>query len=214
MIIISLILASCQPEFELRSGDLLFQDIDCGDYCESIEKVTVGYKGARFSHVGIYSEEDGRAIVIEAVSAGVVQTPLDSFLARTLDSLYRPKVMVGRFRSESNVDIKEGLERATAFIGKEYDPIYELENDQYYCSELVYFSFCDTQGKPILQPEPMTFLDTDSNKTFHLWKSYFEAFGVEIPEGRPGLNPGSISRSPHIDIVHMYGQADGFGSRP
>ena len=36
-----------------RTGDLLFQDIDCGGLCDAIEKVTAGVKGYHFSHVGL-----------------------------------------------------------------------------------------------------------------------------------------------------------------
>ncbi|MHC4724324.1 MAG: hypothetical protein ACYS9V_08765 [Planctomycetota bacterium] len=39
--------------FEPKEGDLLFQDLDCGPLCDAIEKVTTGYQGSNFSHVGI-----------------------------------------------------------------------------------------------------------------------------------------------------------------
>ena len=38
-------------DFELTNGDLLFQDLDCGPFCDAIEKVTEGYRGAQLSHV-------------------------------------------------------------------------------------------------------------------------------------------------------------------
>jgi len=38
-----------------------------------------------------------------------------------------------------------------------------------------------------------------------VWKTYFAELGVPVPEGKPGLNPGGISRSPVLRIVHAYG---------
>ncbi|WP_226390971.1 hypothetical protein [Penaeicola halotolerans] len=52
---ISFYFISCQKStsFELQNGDILFQDGDCGDFCEAIKKVTSGYEGRDFSHNGI-----------------------------------------------------------------------------------------------------------------------------------------------------------------
>ena len=47
------ILFSCTKEFQLKEGDLLFQDLDSSPVCDAIELVTPGYKGANFSHIGI-----------------------------------------------------------------------------------------------------------------------------------------------------------------
>ena len=74
-------------KFQLQSGDFLFQDGDCGSFCEAIEKVTFGVDGARFSHVGMVIPKGKDLVVIEAVSAGVVETPLDTFFNRSFDAV-------------------------------------------------------------------------------------------------------------------------------
>ena len=85
--------------FVLRPGDLLFQDSDCGQLCDAIEKVTEGYEEANFSHVGIVTADDkNNFVVIEAVSSGVGVTPLQTFLARSSDANGCPKVVVGRLK--------------------------------------------------------------------------------------------------------------------
>jgi len=73
--------------FNLKSGDILFQDSDCGPFCESIEKVTYGIQGSKFSHVGLVIQNlKKELVVLEAVTAGVIETPLDSFFIRSFDS--------------------------------------------------------------------------------------------------------------------------------
>ena len=211
ILVISWSFVSCSSSFQPKEGDLLFQDIDCGDFCESIEKVTFGYKGSRFSHVGIYTKREGKGFVLEAISAGVVLTPLDSFLSRTVDAEGNPKVIVGRFRSGTDVDVSAAVRRGIALLGKPYDQVFDLEDDTYYCSELVYFSFLDSKAQPVFEISPMTFVDPDSGKTFHLWQEYYDELDMEVPEGEAGLNPGSISRSPLIEVVHLYGEPDGYG---
>jgi len=86
-------------KFPLKAGDILFQDSDCGPFCESIEKVTFGVEGSKFSHVGlVIPKEKGELVVLEAVTAGVVETPLDRFFSRSFDDDQNSKVVVGRMK--------------------------------------------------------------------------------------------------------------------
>ena len=89
-------------------------------------------------------------------------------------------------------------------MNKPYDDGFDLQNERYYCSELVYFAFIDALGKHLFTLNSMTFKDPDTGKTFPAWEDYFKKLSLPIPEGKPGLNPGSISRSPIIDIVYRY----------
>jgi hypothetical protein len=50
----------------------------------------------------------------------------------------------------------------------------------------------------------MTFNDPDTKAIFPVWADYFKKLSIAVPEGKPGLNPGSISRSDKIDIVYRY----------
>jgi hypothetical protein len=56
----------------------------------------------------------------------------------------------------------------------------------------------------------MTFIDPDTHQTFPVWETYFADLGVPIPEGKPGINPGLMSRSNKLDIVHVYGVPEGW----
>lgn len=197
--------------FELKNGDLLFQDLDCGPFCDAIEKVTAGVRGANFSHVGIAVEEEGSWKVLEAGSNGVVITSLSDFLDRSKDVDSNPKVMVGRVKLGKN-QIKAALEIAYSKLGSNYDDIFDINNDSYYCSELVYYSFLQ-DNKPIFKLFPMTFKDPDTDLTFPAWVDYYKSLNANIPEGEPGLNPGGISRSDYVEIVHSYGKPDGINIR-
>ena len=195
------------PPFELADGDLLFQDLDGHPLCDAIEAVTWGCEGAKFSHVGIFAlDSQGNPTVIEA-SGRVKTTPLDKFLSRSR------KVVVGRVMREYAAFIPAALAKARDLLGEPYDDVFLLDNGKYYCSELVYEVFRDANtDKPMFEVQPMTFCPPGSTQPMKIWKEYFQAKGVPIPEGKLGCNPGGISRSQKIVIMYVFDKPTGWSA--
>ncbi|MCH7415607.1 hypothetical protein MM213_19050 [Belliella sp. R4-6] len=195
---------SCSTEFQFQEGDILFQDGDCGDFCDAIRKVTQGYDGRDFSHNGLLMKESGDWVVLEAIGKGVSKTPLQSFLDKHVDSNGNPKVMVGRLNQEYRHLIPAAIEEAQKHLGKPYDSVFDFENDAFYCSELIHFSFkAANGGEDFFTPKPMTYKDPDTGELFPIWGKYFDKLGVEIPEGKPGLNPGGMSLEPVLEMIEL-----------
>lgn len=208
--IILLLLQMQTPSFSLQHGDLLFQDSDCGAFCDAIEKVTDGYQGANLSHVGIVYLSDDEPQVIEATTDGVVMTSLKTFLSRSYDQDNNSKVIVGRVKDIHKRLPHKAVDYAQSLIGKKYDHVFDIKNDSYYCSELVYEAYkAANGGEALFHLYPMTFIDPDTQETFGIWSDYYRELGKAIPEGELGLNPGGISLSPEIKIVHKYGRPSG-----
>ena len=195
---------ACTRGYNPQTGDLVFQDLDCGDLCTAIEKVTTGVDGTNLSHVGIVSLEHDTTFIYEAIGPGVIRTSFETFLKRSSDKKGNPKVLAGRLKPAYRMDIPEAINVCKSLMNKPYDDGFDLQNERYYCSELVYFAFIDALGKHLFTLNSMTFKDPDTGKTFPAWEDYFKKLSLPIPEGKPGLNPGSISRSPIIDIVYRY----------
>lgn len=193
----------------LKKGDLLFQDIDCGPLCDAIESVTYGLDGAHFSHVGIVSQiKEGKIMVIEAIGDKVQETNIDKFLERSKDKFNRPKVVVGRLKNNSIVE--KALAKIRGYIGKPYDDEFNIDNDSYYCSELVFLTFLDNKGKKIFKTHPMTYKSSKTAEYFKPWVDYFNKLKIDIPEGKPGINPGGISRSDKLNVIYRFGNPEGW----
>ena len=184
---------------DLLEGDILFQDLDCGDACDAIEKVTIGYNGLDFSHCGIVAKVDGEMKVVEAYGA-VQAVAIDSFFERSKDKHGNAKVIVGRPKEQDIA--KKSAQIATSYIGKLYDKEFKLGDDKYYCSELVYETYKAGNGNQEYFPlNVMTFKEKDSTEFMPFWVKYYNELGVPIPEGDSGINPGAISRSAHLEII-------------
>ena len=210
-------------EFQLQIGDILFQDLDSSPLCDAIEMVTPGHNNYNFSHIGIIIEggipfatnadsrfeekyfynleEDFR--VLEAIPNKVTTTHIDSFLNRSLDNNHNPKVIVGRLNKKYQHSIDNAVKFLKSKIGVEYDDYFIKDNNKYYCSELIHEAF---EKNEIFNLYPMTFVDPNSKKTMKLWLDYYQKLDTNIPEGELGINPGVMSISKKIKIIHQYGE--------
>jgi len=196
-------------EQSIKTGDLLFQDIDCGPLCDAIERVTQSIRGVHFSHVGIAQWQNNSLYVLEASQGSVHYTPFKKFLNRSVDSLGKPKVAVARLDSVQQQLMVNALQYAPDFLGKPYDDFFLPDNGRYYCSELVYVLLeKENNNQQVFVLEPMTYKDPQTGEIFPVWADYFARLKMEVPEGLPGLNPGGMSRMPHLHFLHWYWQPD------
>jgi hypothetical protein len=192
--------------FSLKRGDLLFQDLDSDSISGAIEEVTCGMNQLSFSHVGIVDvNSKGDTLVLEAISKGVCYTFLDTFLKRSSTVDHQAKVEVGRLKPEFRQLIPEALRKGKNLIGKDYDNIYVIGDSSYYCSELIYEIFnSEEDSLDVFELQPMTFKNTITGDFLPFWVEYYQEIGVEIPEGKLGLNPNGMSESSNIDMVYSY----------
>jgi uncharacterized protein YycO len=190
-------------DFLLQTGDLLFQSGEASGLSGAIAEVTTGKDLVPYTHVGIVSIENDSVFVIEATTPMVCKTPIDTFLNHSARVNDKPVVAVGRLKSEYREIIPQAIVKAEKELGKPYDYVYDPDNDAYYCSELIYFSFLDAEGKPIFESKNMTFKDAEGHFPAY-WIEHFEKYQAEIPEGREGTNPGDLSKSAIIEMVYRY----------
>ncbi len=185
-----------QDKANLKEGDLIFQNLNCGPMCEAINEVTTGYQGLKFNHMGLVVIQDGQTFVIEASGKAVKKTPLDQFLLYSSETMY-----LARLRQAYSYLIPEAIAFANEQIGIPYDDDFLYDNGKYYCSELIYDAFQYAYKQPFFTLYPMTYKPLGSNEFFPIWVSYFAALNQAIPEGLPGCNPGGMSTSDKITVI-------------
>lgn len=206
---ILLVIIGCCPlfsqlHFNFKRGDILFQDCDCGAICDAIEDVTQSRDHKRYSHIAIVVLHHKKLQIIEANSKGVVLVPIQEFIHRYHDAKGLPSISIGRLTKKHQYLIPIAESFLISKLGKEYDTAFSLDNDQYYCSELIYEAYrYANHENPFFRLYPMTFKKPmDSN--FHPeFQRYYQSIRKEIPEGKLGINPGSISRDSKIQILYL-----------
>lgn len=198
-----LVAVGCQlkPDHQLKEGDILFQHNACGPLCESIDKVTAGYGGNDYNHCGLVVLINDTLAVVEAIGQHVKISSLKEFYQRS--SKNNQSLLVGRVKADWQRSIPQAVFNSLELIGRPYDSVFEWGNESVYCSELIYEAFnTANQGEPLFQLAPMTFRDPDTKEFFPPWVAYYQELNHPIPEGKPGINPGLLSRSDKLDVFY------------
>ncbi|MEZ4786358.1 MAG: YiiX/YebB-like N1pC/P60 family cysteine hydrolase [Flavobacterium haoranii] len=183
-------------KIELKTGDLIFQSMNCGELCEAINQVTEGYKGIDFNHMGMVVIENDSVFVLEASGNSVKLIPYQTFTSYTDLPMY-----VGRVKKRFKKLIPEAVSFGKNQLGVPYDNEYIYNNGKYYCSELIYDCFKEANKEPFFVLYPMTFKAPNSKEFFNVWEEYYNNLNMKIPEGELGCNPGGISTSKKIKIL-------------
>lgn len=198
---------SCKHAYNkeiVQEGDLLFQNLNCGDLCDAIEAVTEGVNGKEFSHCAMVIKVNDTLKVIEAIGDKVQINTLNNFFARSGDTTLIQNITVGRVKHRFENLIPNVISNARKLIGQPYDVEFLLNNGKWYCSELVYETFKQSNNqKDFFELAPMTFKDPNTKTFFPAWVNYYKELKTEIPEEKLGINPGLISRSNKIQIIKL-----------
>lgn len=179
---------------ELAEGDLLF--VLTNDPDDPVACATSRGQDLSTNHVGIVHYCDDGVTVVEAIPAsGVTVTPLDTFLTRAQN-----RVAVARLIDSCGVAAM--VERALTYKGRPYDELFMLDEQEVYCSELVWLSYVRPDGSHVFDLAPMSFHDANGN-LLPYWQEHYASRGLRVPSGALGTNPSLLSASPRLKIIYL-----------
>ncbi len=214
---LAVLCSSCRNagETDLRSADLVFVRIpagyDLGDDTLSgaiASSTSPSDSSLMTVHVAILEVKGDSTWIIDAtIKHGVARYPLDTFLTdfRLKDGSL-PVLEVKRPRV-SRKEAIQFIENAKTFIGQPYDVHFLPDNGAMYCSELVYHSYVEADGRHLFSEYPMNFLARDGQMPQY-WIQLFALLGQEVPQGVMGTNPQAMSEEPVLeDVCTLNGAA-------
>ncbi len=136
--LVELATAQSQPIREVvKEGDVIFQTTQS----RQSPLIQIATR-SKISHCGVVVMKNGKPYVLETLNT-LKLTPLDKFVARSKDGRYWLK------RSDKeNIKIKYNH-----YLGKPYDVAFRMDNNIYYCSELVYDIYKKQLGIELCKPK-------------------------------------------------------------
>jgi len=196
----------------LKSGDLLFVSSSEPGFERAITEVTqsetersMGYFRS-FTHVAIVNVTDSGVYIIEATPKhGVIYRSITEFEQENA----KKTTYIGRLKPQYQQWIPDAIAYALSHVGKPYNFAFDFDNDEFYCSELIYVAFAKASGKSdFFETPPMTFQCPNRHDFLPYWVDYFAKLNIPIPEGKPGLNPNGMARSEKLQpLVKTHGRA-------
>ena len=130
--------AQSQPIKEIvKEGDVIFQTTQS----RQSPLIQIATR-SKISHCGIVVMKNGKPYVLETLNT-LKLTPLDKFVSRSKGGRYWLKRS-----NKENIKIKYDH-----YLGKPYDVAFRLDNDIYYCSELVYDIYKKQLGIELCKPK-------------------------------------------------------------
>lgn len=177
-----------QPAYIPKEGDFVFQSLPRGDLVDAIEGTT----NSLYSHVGVVIQKDGEWFVREAIG-NVHDTPLTAWQARgRMQQAFDAFRLKAEFQKFVPVLVKE----SAAFLGRPYDFKYAMDDENIYCSELLYKAMLKGTGIRLGKLQKLGELN---------WKPYRQTIeeyeGGEPPLERQMITPKGLSEAPELEQV-------------
>ena len=187
-----------EPEYD-KDGNPIFNEGDIvghtsgADYLGLLRNITE----SPYTHVGILVKDEGKLMVLEAVGGGVMINPFSSFISRGEGGKYT----VLRVKPEFRDSLFKVMDIARGFIGKEYDDRFEPDDENIYCSELIYKAF--KRGSDAKAGEMEKLSDVLGVQKYNPIVSAVikRKFGGK-PDDILVVSPGSVMRSGYFDIIY------------
>ena len=190
----------------VRTGDLLFVSIPI-DYDIVDKSYEATAEEMNVIHVVILEVDSAMVWTTDATIAyGVDRHPLDTFLTQfSLRDGTLPRLDVMRLDDAHAEAASRAVEASRQYLGAAYDTDFSLDNDRYYCSELVQLVYTDNDGKPLFPVCDLEYTSS-SGEIIPYWTQIFHLIGHDIPTG-PGVMPCNQLRSPLLHPVEhsLYG---------
>ncbi|MBP7780247.1 MAG: hypothetical protein KA045_01770 [Burkholderiaceae bacterium] len=198
------------PTHAFQQGDMLFTQL--GNISDNaIAAVTEGLSGALVNHVGVVVENKWGIFVLEAFPPEVRVTSLEVFLKRSWASPDAPRFLHLRLKPTYADLLPPAIQYGLTQRNIPYDARYLTDEAALYCSELVVDMFTSANGGlAFFIEKPMSFRDKLTGEILPAWIQYYKIFGMEVPDGEPGSNPGDLSKDDKLVLVQAVGPLVGW----
>lgn len=173
--------------YEPREGDVVFQSLGGSPLKELIEGATE----SKFSHCGMVVRRNNQWMVIEAVGP-VREITLPSWILRGVNSDFAAFRLDAKYDSQIPAIIAE----ARKFLGRPSDFRYRFDDENIYCSELVFKAFQNVTGERLGRVRKVRELNWQPYKVF-----IEELEGGPVPLDRDLITPRDLSEAWQLRLV-------------
>lgn len=175
-------------DYEPKEGDIIVQSLPNNQLTHAI----VGVTESPWSHCGVVVKRNGKWKVAEAIGP-VREVALDRWIKQGKNNRFQ----VFRLKDEHQHTVTPFLAALEPYMGRPYDIRYRMDDQNIYCSELIYKAYRDATGKELAKPDALGDLNWRPHEDFirHIEKGH-------LPLDRKIITPVALTRSPLVQRVY------------
>ena len=175
----------------IQNGDLIFVGAQTEELSGAINRVTKINDETNFDHVGLIEKTTDSIFVLHAAPMGGSQREeIHHFY--TSQSEKKNKIVIYRLKNEYQSTIPYAITKAKTMLGKPYNWLYILNDDELYCSDFIERAFRDDK---VFELIPMNFKNKETGIIDNFWIDFYRKKGEEVPQDEPGTNPNQLATS-------------------
>lgn len=175
----------------IKNGDLIFVGAQTEELSGAINRVTKLSDETNFDHVGLIEKTSDSIFVLHAAPMGGSQREeIHHFYTSQTEK--NNKIVIYRLKDDYQKTIPNAISKAKTMLGKPYNWLYILNDDELYCSDFVERAF---RNDNVFELIPMNFKNKETGKIDDFWVDFYRKKGKEVPQDEPGTNPNQLASS-------------------
>ena len=175
----------------IKNGDLIFVGAQTEELSGAISRVTKISEKTNFDHVGLIEKTSDSIFVLHAAPMGGSQREeIHHFYTSQTEK--KNKIVIYRLQKEYQATIPNAITKAKTMLGKPYNWLYILNDDELYCSDFVERAF---RNDKVFKLIPMNFKNKETGIIDDFWIDFYKKKGKEVPQDEPGTNPNQLASS-------------------
>ncbi|WP_225540117.1 YiiX/YebB-like N1pC/P60 family cysteine hydrolase [Empedobacter stercoris] len=175
----------------IQNGDLIFVGALTEELSGAISRATKISDQTNFDHVGLIEKTTDSIFVLHAAPMGGSQREeIHHFYNAQTEK--NNQIVIYRLKKEVQSTIPNAIVKAKAMLGKPYNWLYILNDDELYCSDFVERAFRDDQ---VFELIPMNFKNKETGIIDDFWVNFYRKKGKDVPQDEPGTNPNQLATS-------------------
>lgn len=175
----------------IKNGDLIFVGAQTEELSGAINRVTKLSEETNFDHVGLIEKTSDSIFVLHAAPMGGSQREeIHHFYTSQTEK--NNKIVIYRLKDNYQKNIPNAISKAKTMLGKPYNWLYILNDNELYCSDFVERAF---RNDNVFELIPMNFKNQKTGKIDDFWVDFYRKKGKEVPQDEPGTNPNQLASS-------------------
>lgn len=175
----------------IQNGDLIFVGALTEELSGAISRATKISDQTNFDHVGLIEKTTDSIFVLHAAPMGGSQREeINHFYNSQTEK--NNQIVIYRLKKEVQSTIPNAIVKAKTMLGKPYNWLYILNDDELYCSDFVERAFRDDK---VFELIPMNFKNKETGIIDDFWIDFYRKKGKEVPQDEPGTNPNQLATS-------------------